>query len=369
MQLILDLNTGSYSSTATGTATGNSVNLGTITACGNTINTNGVYIAGGIDNNAVLWKDGVPTFLTNNPVTGNKSAAAIRSLVYNNDTYVLVGEYDSTVNGWVSTIKLWKNGVPSIITNGTTTCEPSGLDVYNNDIYISGTESDVNGNRVGKFWKNGIATVLPKDTFDWTEVTNIKIINGDVYVIGYGTKINQSVATTALYWKNGTLNLLPHVPGSNSEAFAIFANNGDIYISGSEYTSAFNGVYWKNGIKTTLPTAPGYTNSDGYSIFVDNTDVYVAGATNQNQGSYFSNAIYWKNNNINFLTNSTVAGYSADIYDIFVKNNVVYTVGEVSVNNNGGGGYTPLYFQNNVAVPLTGFTNTQDVFCYSVFVK
>jgi hypothetical protein len=369
----VDLSAGNYSSTATGTATGNSVNLGTITACGNTINTNGVYIAGGIGNNAVLWKDGVPTFLTNLPVSNIKYAYAVRTLVYNNDVYVLGSEQDSTVNGWVSTIKLWKNGVVTNITNGTTDAEGVGVDIYNGDVYICGEERTGN-TIIPKLWKNGVATILPKDTFDYVSPTNIKVVNGDVYISGTATRTsntNNSQTSRAMYWKNGVINFLTSASSTYGRTESLFINNGDLYFTGAETTNGqlTTNAYWKNGIKTTLAFAAPYTATDSYSIFVDNTDVYVAGSSlQQSQGIYFENATYWKNNSINLLTNYTASGNTAYLYEVFVKNNIVYTVGETYASNNNGLS-KPLYFQNNIAVPLTGYTSIQDAYCYGIFVK
>jgi hypothetical protein len=358
----VDLSNGNYSTTANGTATGNTVNLGTITACGNSINTNGVYIAGSIDGRAVIWKDGVPTFLTGVP-TGNKEAYAIKTLVYNNDVYVLGNEGDSLS----STIKLWKNGVLTNITNGTTDANAYDLDVYNGDVYICGYDSDANGNSVGKVWKNGIATILAIDTFKTTQAFGIKVVNGDVYVSGIANnddgKYYKEYYDKAAYWKNGILNLLPSTGRSNAYWMAV--NNGDIYIAGTNDTLA---VYWKNGVKFTLNSSGLYTSLSAYSIFVDNNDVYIAGSLEiQNQNQNSRNATYWKNNSVIMLTNYNTAGDYAESYGIFVKNNIVYTVG--IFYSNGSGLETPLYFQNNIPVPLAGFTNTQSVETYGIFVQ
>jgi Carboxypeptidase regulatory-like domain len=370
----VDLSNGSYSTTANGTATSNSVNLNTIVACGNSINNNGVYIAGAIDGRAVIWKDGVPTFLTP-VVTGNKDAYAIKTLVYNNDVYVLGGEYDSTINGGVTTIKLWKNGVLTNITNGTTNADAYGFDVYNGDVYIGGYETNANID-INKVWKNGIATVLPKDTFDYVEATDIKVLNGDVYVSGSGRKINNTnnnnISDRALYWKNGAINLLSNI-GNFSAASGVFLNNADIYFSGQDYINGENiGVYWKNGVESTLNLLSPYTRSDARAIFIGTNDIYVVGTfsktvpTTNGSGS-ISNATYWKNNSVNLLTNYNTAGDYAELYGIFVKNNIVYTVGNFYRNSSGL--ETPLYFQNNIPVPLTGFTNTQYVYIGGIFVQ
>lgn len=368
----VDLSNGTYSSTANGIATSNNVNLNTIAACGNSLNTNGVYIAGGIDNNAVLWKDGVATILTNNASNGNKYAYAYKTLVYNNDVYVLGDEYDSTINGNVSTIKLWKNGVVTNITNGTTDAEAYSLDVYNGDVYICGTESVGTNNPVAKIWKNGVATILPKDTFAYADPSGIKVFNGDVYVSGNVRTL--SGIGKAISWKNGVINSLLNAGAIEGYASGIFVSNGDLYITGSETANiqgVNQGVYWKNGIKTAIAFPASYTYADPYSVYVDNNDVYVAGSLIlQNQGTYLSNATYWKNNSVNLLTNYSTSG-NGDVYlyDIFVKNNTIYTVGDSYLSSSGSGRTTPLYFQNNIAVPLTGFTNTQDASAYSIFVK
>ncbi len=358
----VDLSNGNYSTMANGTATSNTVNLNTITACGNSINTNGVYIAGAIDGRAVIWKDGVPTFLTP-AATGSKNADAIKTVVYNNDVYVLGNEEDSSS----STIKLWKNGILTNITNGTTEATGLGLDVYNGDVYISGRE--VNGNyNVAKVWKNGVATTLAKDTFKNAEAIGVKVVNGDVYVSG---KINNEdikryyddSLSKATYWKNGILNVLPTT--GKGGAFWMTVNNGDVYIAGTDGTF---GVYWKNGVKNVLAMPAPYTGTDAYSIFINNSDVYVAGLLdNRNTPPYYSNAVYWKNNNANFLTNYSTGNNYGELYDIFVKNNIVYTVGDFIISGNNY--YSPLYFQNNVAVPLTGFTNMQEANAYSIFVQ
>ncbi len=372
----VDLTNGAYSSTANGIAASNNVNLNTITACGSNINTNGVYIAGVIGNNAVLWKDGVATTLTNNPANGNKYAYAVKTLVYNNDVYVLGDEYDSTNTGNASTIKLWKNGVLTNITNGTTYAEAWSMDVYNGDVYICGTEAVGNSNSVPKVWKNGVATILPKDTFDFADPTGIKVFNGDVYVCGSVDRNNPgsgAYSSRALYWKNGVINFLSNAANStHANAWGLFINNGDVYVTGSESNNNQNsstGVYWKNGVKTTMAFSATSTSYYTNCIFVDNNDVYVAGSqAQQNQGMYSSNATYWKNNNINLLTNYPAGSISADLYDIFVKAGIVYTIGD-AYQINGGGSTVPLYFQNNIAVPLTGFTNSQDASAYSIFVK
>ncbi|MBL0144965.1 MAG: carboxypeptidase regulatory-like domain-containing protein [Chitinophagaceae bacterium] len=354
----VDLSNGNYSNTATSTATGNTVNLGTIAACGNTINLSGVYIAGEIDGRAVVWKDGIPTFLTPVP-SGNQYAYATKVLVYNNDVYVLGNDEDSTIaNGSTATIKLWKNGVATNITSGLTQSFGYGLDVYNGNVYICGQEN-ISGTLVSKIWKNGVATTLTNGIFNDIDAKNIKVVNGDVYVCGTGSLGFSEYKS--IYWKNGTLNILP-TTGQYNGANNLFTNNNDIYIVG--YDSS-NAVVWKNGLLTTLNVQPPNIYGRANSIFVQNNDIYVAGSLSPGIANGAENAVYWKNNNINLLTNYTAPNTYASLGDIFVKNNIVYTIGYFDTFVS----YNVLYYQNNILVPLTGFNNTQDVYLEGIFVQ
>lgn len=378
---VVDLSTGAYSNIATGTAITSATSLGTVSICsGNTLLTD-VYIAGFIGKDAVFWKDGVPTFLTNNSSQQYKTANAVKTLVNNNSVYVLYNTDDGSVNG-KDTIRLWKDGtVTSIAASYSNPAgghsAASGLDIYNNDIYICGTEDVINIPSPARVWKNGIMSVLPMDTFDFVTPRAIKVINGDVYVVGSGGKQNPAMSdywVRPIYWKNGVLNILPHLDGK-ANALGITSFNGDVYIAGIEglyggnIRGAKKGVYWKNGIKTTLFPVGIYTKSGCNSIFVDNNNVYTAGAIGYLSfgGNDYSNATYWNNGNANLLSGNTTV---EDIFlDIFVKNNIVCTVGDSYSMYSIGAKHKPLYFQNGKAVPLTGYNNNLDAGATSIFVK
>jgi hypothetical protein len=355
----VDLTNGNYSNTATGTATTNNVNLGTIAACGNTINLSGVYIAGAIDGRAVVWKDGIPTFYTGVPVSGSYAGAA-QVLLYNNDLYVLGIFSDSTTNGEIGTVKYWKNGVPTTVVTGLT----GGLidarfDVYNNDVYVSCVLDTVVNQ--ARYWKNGVQVNLNLGSFTSAEVSDIKVVNGNVYVSGdAGTP---TLGGKAVYWVNGVLNVNNSTSTQCYSEGKMFVNGTDVYMVGRDSLDA---VYWKNGVKTILTIQAPYTYAYSNSIFVQNSDIYVGGSHSPTTGSQLNNANYWKNNVINLLTNYSV-GNLADISDIFVKNNIVYSVG---YNEDGfTGNFLPLYFQNNVPVPLSGINNAQEVYLTSIFVQ
>ncbi len=358
----VDLTNGNYSNTATGTANTNSVNLGTIAACGNTINLSGVYIAGAIDGRAVIWKDGIPTFLTGVPASGSY-AGATEVLIYNNDVYVLGMFSDSTANGEIGTIKYWKNGVATTVVTGLTGggLINASFDIYNNDVYVSCVEDTAtNQNR---YWKNGVAVTLNLGNFDRANVEDIQVVNGNVYTSGTA---RNTIESKAVYWVNGVLSVIPNSSGDSYSEGGMYVSGNDVYILGRD---SLGDVYWKNGIKTILSFQAPHNTAFANSIFVQNNDVYVAGSQylyNPQTGADYSNATYWKNNAINRLTNYSFNDL-ADLYDIFVKNNIVYTVG--NVENLLNGNLTPLYLQNNVPVPLSGVNNAQGVYLASIFVQ
>jgi hypothetical protein len=351
----VDIATGSYSNTIIGIAASAAINLGAVTACGNIFNTNGVYIAGYIGNNAVLWKEGAPTLLTNQP-SGFVSAIAEKTVVYNNSVYVLINDAD--------TIKIWKDGITTKINTGTINEKASGFDVFNNDVYVCGSDLTTVP-YIPKLWKNGVASILPSDTFVDVMPRAVKVINGDVYVTGWGSKANGGFK--AIYWKNGVINVLT-AQANKGYAHGIFSVNSDVYITGSDGVNAMDkAVYWKNGVITTLPNTGIYTKGVGQSVFIDNTDIYTAGYVGySNAQLYYFNAAVWKNGTINLFTNYINNGDQANFSDMFVKNNTVYAVGEFSKNSTPS---SPIYFQNGVAAQLQGFTANQSAGARGIFVK
>jgi len=84
-------------------------------------NTQGVYVA-------VLWKNGIPQYLTD----GTVSAWAMSVFVSGNDVYV-VGENPS------NTVVLWKNGELQYLTDGEKAFSGCGsVFVSGNDVYVAG---------------------------------------------------------------------------------------------------------------------------------------------------------------------------------------------------------------------------------------
>src|SRR6266487_2211603 len=71
------------------------------------------------------------------------------------DVYISGGEY----NGNQYVAKYWKNGIPVILSDGSTETYTEGIAVSGNDLYVAGQEYK-GSSEYAKYWKNGIPVVL-----------------------------------------------------------------------------------------------------------------------------------------------------------------------------------------------------------------
>jgi hypothetical protein len=234
------------------------------------------------------------------------------------------------------------------------------------DVYVAGFVADIaNPDQVhAVYWKNGRLVKLPNENFVETFAASVTVCDTDVYVAGYGiADLSTPASTTGLLWKNGTLiNLglgnrsrLTSLTTSNHNIYAVvtpgpWPTNGamgeylvndklfslvegfassvavsgdDVYVSGN--WGAFP-KYWKNGKPINL--TEGWTFDFTTSITVAGSDVYIAGT--HDYRTDFSGepiegiACYWKNGNLETLTN----GYSyAGATSIYVSGHDVYVAG------------------------------------------
>ena len=121
--------------------------------------------------------------------------------------------------------------------SGVTCVHKSGDDVY------LGGKMDF-----PMYWKNG-ETVRLGDKYG--EVAQIKVIDDDVYAVGFFNKRNSSRSGhTACYWKNGEITELE----DNAVAEDIFIDGEDIYVVGARGVSVgtYQACYWKNGKRIML---------------------------------------------------------------------------------------------------------------------
>jgi hypothetical protein len=329
-----------------GFASTGTINLGNINACGTTSAPN-VYVAGSIGNAAVIWKNGIATYLTSGSITS--PAAANSVFVSGTDVYVAGYEHSS----WGDIAKVWKNGVATNLEGGL---YPNGsaYDARANSVFVLGTDVYVAGNAANsaRIWKNGVATTLAFGATQYGAEANSVFVSGtDVYVAGYETfpyPYNDSSA--ARVWKNGVSTNLTANGILNARAKSVFVSGTDVYVAGYAYRNGGPGEgarVWKNGIATILPNGTGNANS----VFISGTDVYVAG----NGGG---NAIVWKNGIAAYLS-------SDEAKSIFVNGTDVYLAG---TGYGGSGGNTAAkVWKNGLAINLS--SGTTQAAANSVYVK
>lgn len=237
----------------------------------------------------------------------------------NSGKYFVVGsKYDRNKDNnfsWLATI--WVDGVPTVLSNEGLS-EANAVAVYNNDIYVAGTESLGNGNDILKLWKNNISESLT-DGKHHVEARDIVVSEGNVYIAGnqYIGSLNSSIATV---WKNGQAISLSD---ERSEANAVYVYNNEVYVAGyKEIYDKKTAIVWKVGKEET----PLYSESDDLEsiatdIYVDNSGVYVTGNL---RNSTKSTALIWKNKVVTVL--SDVNNYS-EANALFVHNDDVYVSG------------------------------------------
>jgi hypothetical protein len=216
-----------------------------------------IYVVGWIGDTSKLWKNGVSTNLSN----GSSFSGAKAITVVGNDVYIAGNENYSTV--------MWKNGVKSVVAiGGPLTYGGMGIGVSGSDVYICG-----NINEHAYLWKNGVATKLSDSSSSY--VSALTISGTDVYITGMENG-------KAVYWKNGVKTALS-TQQSSANDIAVFG--ADVYIVGSE--NGFNAIYWKNGVKSII--AP---SASANAIKILDNDVYIIGYIG---GSFFTTDVCWKN--------------------------------------------------------------------------
>jgi hypothetical protein len=273
------------------------------------VSDNDVYVAGyrmnfsfrSITMYGLLWKNGISVQL---PYTG---PSQLSSLVVSNDNVYVV----SKENVWYGQIaKYWKNDSLVFLRDGSAGSGASSIVVSGNDVYVSGTGINGNGNGIAKYWKNGIPVNLT-DGSTWDYTTSIAVSGNNVYAVGaHDLKFNSfgdPETSIAAYWKKGILVKL--TDGTTlAEATSIAVSGTDVYVSGFQignggYEHAI-ATYWKNGIPVNLND--GSTGAIATSIAVLGNDVYIAGIQNvKYYGGPVGIATYWKNGIPVNLTNSS----------------------------------------------------------------
>ncbi len=331
-----------YATNSTGTAYGNEISF---ISSGPPPPSVTVY-AGGYERNgniqtAKYWKNGVATLLTNGTFTSQVNSIFIAG----NDIYAAGLELNAS-NKVVG--KYWKNGGAVNLTDGITSAALNSIIVVGSDVYAAGYQVTSSGsNSFARYWKNGIPVTLSNGSTS-AELFSIIVVGSDVYAAGQET--NASGKTVAKYWKNGSaVNLTDGT--KTAGALSIAVSGSDVYVSGYENnqsvtTTAVNAVarYWKNGIPVVLGGTAPDSRSSAYSLYLSGNDVYCGGFDVDNT---IAGAKYWKNNTRVNLTNGL---NPSSVSSIVVINNDVYAGGAES---NGTNKAFARYWKNGVAVDLS----------------
>ena len=270
---------------------------------------------------AILWKNGVATFLTD----GTYQARAYSVYVDQGNTYV-VGEENGQARYWKngvlqdmgiltadyftnvqvvnnkvyilgrdgSEIKLWEDSVPTTITGFSgTNPYPCGFKVVGNDKYVL-----IHSDNTSNLWKNGTNTVL-SDGIKLDTTRDLCVVGSNTYVLA---EESYNGARKLKYWKNGVVNYINNA-SNNVRAFHIDVYNSNVYIGGA---LDYKANYWKNGVATQVGLSSG--NSFNYGIQVLDNNIYTINLDN-------NNASFMKNKSQVF---NDIITFSPDLYDCFV---------------------------------------------------
>ncbi|MCL9804703.1 hypothetical protein NAT51_04165 [Flavobacterium amniphilum] len=166
-----------------------------------TIANHDVYVAGfiyeGNNSYAAYWKNNTQTLLTD----GTKDCYVNTIEVFENNVYVTGSEKNPSN---VSVAKYWKNGVPTSLTNGNYDATAGAIRFKNNDIYVNGVEFNSAGDGILKYWKNGAETILTNGTYYHPVINSMEIINNKITSIGY----SDDYANTASLFQYDGVSLL-----------------------------------------------------------------------------------------------------------------------------------------------------------------
>jgi len=223
----------------------------------------GVYVAGYVNGNAALWKDGKLQRLTNHPPNYN-SATANSVFVSGTDVYVAGTDFTDIKNGDTAGATLWKNGVTQRL--GSNGSRANSVFVSGGDVYVAGEQ----GMRP-MLWKNG---VRQKPSEAAQLIYSVFVSDNDVYVAG--REFVSGVGGRQVVWKNGIVQTI--IPsGLDISPLTLFVSDSDVYVAGYHDGIAH---LWKNGVAQTLDVGSNKDNYEygfAYSVFVSDNDVYVAG--------------------------------------------------------------------------------------------
>ncbi len=252
-----------------------------------------------------------------------------------------------------TTVKVWKNGTAQTImrADGTLT-EVVDMVVHNGKVYVAISDAVGNG---AYYWADGerVELTSPWETNAWA--TGITVHENDVYVSGYIQGKNNSTRNVAVYWKNGTAHLLSEEhPLSQYYARAIATVNGEVLVAGESDTRPV--VWSENGAITPLEFDDYTMNNARYyirTISHSDADLYVY-ADIVAVFTGYRRMVYWKNGTAHYPVGREL--HNSVTRDFFVKGNDVYIAGASGFYDHAEGGsvINPAAYWKNGEMVLLG---------------
>ncbi len=102
---------------------------------------------------AIYWKNGTPFYLNTDSIGGSYAASVF---VSGSDVYIAGWQ---NINNY-SRATVWKNGVATTLTSGTTSSTAYSVYVSGSDVFVAGTKWVAPGHYTAVYWKNGIPVTL-----------------------------------------------------------------------------------------------------------------------------------------------------------------------------------------------------------------
>ncbi|MFM9989569.1 hypothetical protein [Flavobacterium sp.] len=234
---------------------------------------------------------------------------------------------------------VWKNGVPTYLTDGTREGYAYSVFVKNNDVHVAGHEKNTNGILEGKYWKNGVLQNLNINTTVGSTCVSVFVYNDDVYVLGTN---NGAV----VYWKNGVQNTVTGIGTAIPTSIVVTFNS--VYVLVTENNSV---KVWKNGVITTL--SDGIKSDEAKSLCIENGNVFVLAEETYNAQKKIK---YWRSGVLTYLTSTSNNIYA---FSIAVSNGNV-CIGGIEANK-------AKYWLNGIPNNVSNSTSNSVIYALTYF--
>jgi hypothetical protein len=222
---------------------GNAQIFGATTIVSIAVDGNDVYMAGDSSGSACIWKNGVMRVLSS-PAEATSiyvSGSDVYTAGISHAQYLTNGPLAGQYVGTYPTAVVWKNGVPQYLTDGSVdVATTTSVYVSGPDVYVAGGVRNTNNVNVATLWKNGVPQKYTTGSSP-AGATSVFVDGPNVYVAG-------SDSSEAVIWKNGIKEVLPS--GTNgAAATSVYVKNGNVYVAGHVYNGTkYLAVIWKNGV-------------------------------------------------------------------------------------------------------------------------